>query len=30
VVQIGDESQQEFLDTVAEPLLARLRALAPA
>jgi len=28
LVQIGDESQQEFLATVAEPLLARLRALA--
>jgi G6PDH family F420-dependent oxidoreductase len=28
LVQIGDESQQEFLSTVAEPLLARLRALA--
>ncbi|HEX4728326.1 MAG TPA: LLM class F420-dependent oxidoreductase, partial [Jatrophihabitans sp.] len=29
LVQIGDESQQEFLTTVAEPLLARLRAAAP-
>jgi G6PDH family F420-dependent oxidoreductase len=29
VVQIGDESQVEFLETVAEPLLDRLRALAP-
>ncbi|HTZ44945.1 MAG TPA: TIGR03557 family F420-dependent LLM class oxidoreductase, partial [Jatrophihabitans sp.] len=27
LVQVGDESQQEFLATVAEPLLARLRAL---
>ncbi len=29
VVQIGDESQDEFLDTVAEPLLAKLRDLTP-
>ena len=29
LVQIGDESQQEFLATVAEPLLSRLRAAAP-
>jgi G6PDH family F420-dependent oxidoreductase len=27
IVQIGDESQQEFLDSVAEPLLAKLRDL---
>jgi G6PDH family F420-dependent oxidoreductase len=27
LVQIGDESQQEFLDTVAEPLLDKLRGL---
>ncbi|MGI8667851.1 MAG: TIGR03557 family F420-dependent LLM class oxidoreductase [Jatrophihabitans sp.] len=30
LVQVGDESQQEFLQTVAEPLLARLRAAASA
>jgi G6PDH family F420-dependent oxidoreductase len=29
VVQIGDESQDEFLASVAEPLLAKLRALSP-
>ena len=29
VVQIGDESQQEFLDKVAGPLLEKLRTLAP-
>ncbi len=29
VVQIGDERQEEFLETVAEPLLAKLRALSP-
>jgi G6PDH family F420-dependent oxidoreductase len=28
LVQIGDESQQEFLDKVAEPLLEKLRAAA--
>ena len=30
LVQVGDESQQEFLDTVAAPLLAKLRAAASA
>jgi G6PDH family F420-dependent oxidoreductase len=30
LVQIGDERQQEFLDTAAGPLLERLRAAAPA
>jgi hypothetical protein len=29
LVQIGDESQQEFLDKVAGPLLEKLRNLAP-
>ncbi|MDF2443788.1 MAG: hypothetical protein JWR01_1991, partial [Subtercola sp.] len=27
LVQVGDQRQQEFLDTVAEPLLEKLRAL---
>jgi len=30
LVQIGDESQGEFLESVAEPLLGKLRAAAPA
>lgn len=29
VVQVGDEGQQEFLDRAAEPLLEKLRAVAP-
>jgi hypothetical protein len=28
LVQVGDESQQEFLDKIAEPLLEKLRAAA--
>lgn len=30
LVQVGDEAQQRFLDEVSEPLLAKLRAVAPA
>jgi len=30
LVQVGDEAQQRFLDEVSEPLLAKLRAAAPA